>query len=204
MVEIDSLYRKDTIDSAQEAFASRINRTIVDQLQNKLPRKQNRSKKIVICSTIAENGELGGQMMTDLFESDGWESRFLGGSVNNDDILNYIHKYQPDILLLFGMKAKTAPQIRSLIDTIKKINAWPNMKVMLSGGVFEHAEGLWEEIGADLYAANADDAVRLASADEKDIPVPKRTIKRRKKQSQKVVTEETSTNPAPEPVAAVV
>ena len=50
MVEIDSLYRKDTIDSAQEALATRINRTIVDQLQNKLPRKAQQSKKIVVCS----------------------------------------------------------------------------------------------------------------------------------------------------------
>ena len=39
MVEIDKLYRDDTIDSAQEALASRINRSIVNQLQNKLPRR---------------------------------------------------------------------------------------------------------------------------------------------------------------------
>lgn len=191
MLEIERLYKDDRIDSAQEAFASRINRTIVDQLQNKLPRKQSRSKKIVVCSTIEENGELGGQMMTDLFESDGWEARFLGGSVNNDDILAYVHKYQPDILMLYGMKAKTAPQIRALIDTIKKINAWPNMKIMLSGGVFDHAEGLWEEIGADLYASSADEAVKLASAGQDNIPAPRRTIKRRKKQQAQPLTTKT-------------
>ena len=48
MVEIDKLYRDDTIDSAQEAFASRINRTIVNQLQNKLPRRPAKSKKVTI------------------------------------------------------------------------------------------------------------------------------------------------------------
>ena len=48
MVEIDKLYRDDIIDSAQEAFATRINRTIIDQLQNKLPRKPQRSKRIVV------------------------------------------------------------------------------------------------------------------------------------------------------------
>ncbi len=186
MVEIDRLYKKHKIDSAQQAFASRINRTIVDQLQNKLPRKALKDKKIAICSSANQQAELGGQMITDLFESDGWDARFLGGDVNNDDILAFVHDYHPDILVLYGVQPKAAPEVRRLIDTIRKVSAWPDMKIMLSGGVFDRADGLWEEIGADLYAATAADAVRVASADEQDIPKPQRTIKRRKTQPKKV------------------
>ena len=181
MVEIDKLYREDRINAAQEAFATRINRTIVDQLQNKLPRRPQRSKKVVIFSASNEQAELGAQMIADLFESDGWETRFLGGNVNNDDILNFIHDYHPDILLLYGINGKDAPSTRELIDNIRDINAWPEMKVMLSGGVFNRAEGLWEEIGADLYAPTANEAVCIASSDDTDIKKPQRTIKRRKK-----------------------
>jgi methanogenic corrinoid protein MtbC1 len=181
MVEIDNLYDKDVINSAQEAFATRINRTIVDQLQNKLPRKTEKSKKVVVCSTSNEQGELGAQMITDLFESDGWEARFLGNSVNNDDIHSFINNYRPDVLLLYGITAKESPRIRHLIDKIKSVNALPDLKVMLSGGVFERAEGLWEEIGADMYASNAAEAVKIASAGDVDRIVPRRTIKRRKK-----------------------
>ncbi len=46
MVEIDNLYRDDRITPAQEAFASRINRSIVNQLQNKLPRRTGSGKRI--------------------------------------------------------------------------------------------------------------------------------------------------------------
>ncbi|KKL19648.1 hypothetical protein LCGC14_2463350, partial [marine sediment metagenome] len=56
MIEIDTLYRTDRIDSAQEALATRINRNIVDQLQNKLPRKPQKHKKVVVCSTSTEHG----------------------------------------------------------------------------------------------------------------------------------------------------
>jgi methanogenic corrinoid protein MtbC1 len=181
MVEIDRLYREDKIDSAQEAFATRINRTIVDQLQNKLPRKTPRNKKVVVCSNTTEKAELGAQMIADLFESDGWETRLLGGSVNNDDILSFVNNYHPDVLLIYGTNAKSAPDIRKLIDNIKEVNAWPDMRVMLSGGIFDRAEGLWEEIGADLYALTVAEAVKIASAEESDIPVPQRTIKQRKK-----------------------
>lgn len=181
MVEIDRLYREDKIDSAQEAFSTRINRTIVDQLQNKLPRKTQRNKKIVVCSNTTEKAELGAQMIADLFESDGWETRLLGGSVNNDDILSFANQYHPDVLLIYGTNAKGAPAIRKLIDTIKEVNAWPDMRIMLSGGVFDRAEGLWEEIGADLYALTAAEAVKLASAEGDEVPVPQRTIKQRKR-----------------------
>jgi len=186
MLEIDRLYSENKIDSAQKAFATRINRTIVDQLQNKLPRKTKKSEKVVVCSAPEQQAELGGQMVTDLFESDGWEARFLGGDVKKDDILAFVHCYKPDILVLYGIGPKAAPEVRKLIDSIKTVNARPDMKIMLSGGVFDRADGLWEEIGADFYAETAAEAVHIASADASDIYKPQRTIKRRKIQQAKV------------------
>lgn len=179
MAEIDRLYREDHINSAQEAFASRINRTIVNQLQNKLPRRAMKSKKVAVVTEASEQAELGGQMMNDLFESDGWDARFLGGTVNNDDILTFIHSYGPDVLLLYGFNGKDAPAIRELIDTVRGVNAFPEMRIMLSGGVFSRAEGLWEEIGADLYAESAAEAVTLAQTPQDRLPQPKRMIKQR-------------------------
>ncbi len=183
MIEIERLQKNDIIDTAQEAMATRINRTIVDQLQNKLPRVEAKSRQIVICSALDENAELGAQMIADLFESAGWDVRFLGGNVNKDDIIEFVHGYTPDVLLVYGIGPKRAPEVRQLIDTIREINAWPNMKVMLSGGIFDRAEGLWEEIGADLYAANPEQAVKIASADQNEVKKPTRTINRRKKKA---------------------
>jgi methanogenic corrinoid protein MtbC1 len=177
MVEIEHLVRSDRITSTQEHLATRINRTIVDQLQNKLPRKPRKEKRIVISCAPAELQE---QIMADLFESDGWEVKFLGGGLTNDDILAFIHESAPDILLIYGSTPKQAPDIRRLIDTIRDINAWPNMRIMVSGGLFNRAEGLWEEIGADLFAATALEALQIAS---KDTPVEpeERTMPRRRK-----------------------
>jgi methanogenic corrinoid protein MtbC1 len=183
MLEIDKLYRADRINSAAEALATRINRTIVDQLQNKLPRKPKKDRKITICSSIRDQRELGAQIIADLFESDGWTVRFLGGSVNNDDIMEFIHSFRPDVLLIHGIDANRAPDVRRLIDSIKNVNAFPYMKIMLSGGIFDRAEGLWEEIGADLYAPNASEAVRIASLEEEMIEQPTRTINTRKKRT---------------------
>ena len=179
MAEIDKLYRDNKIDSAQEALSSRINRSIVNQLQNKLPRRPAKSKKVAIVTEVSEQAELGGQMINDLFESDGWDSRFLGGTVNNDDIMSFVHSYSPDVLLLYGFNGKDAPAIRQLIDTIRGVNAFPEMRIMLSGGIFSRADGLWEEIGADLYAETASEAVIMAQMPQDRVPQPERMIKQR-------------------------
>lgn len=180
MVEIEHLSHADRITPTQENLATRINRTIVDQLQNKLPPKPRRNKKIVICCADSELQELGAQIMADLFESDGWEVKFIGGGLTNDDILAYIHKYAPDILLIYGTAPKQAPSVRQLIDTIRDIDAWPNMRIMVSGGLFNRAEGLWQEIGADLFAATALEALQVVSKDSQLEP-DARTINRRGK-----------------------
>jgi len=183
MTTIEKLHRSDRITNSQEHLASRINRTIIDQLQNKLPRHPERQKRIVICCEQSEIHELGAQIMADLFECDGWEVRFLGGGLNNEDILTFVNDYAPDILLIYGTNPKNAPSVRQLIDTIKDVNAWPNMKIMVSGGLFNRAEELWEEIGADLFAANAADALHKA-CNPQDAKQPVRTINRRKRSRQ--------------------
>lgn len=186
MLEIDKLYRANTITSIQEHLATRINRTIIDQLQNKLPRKPEQSKNVVICTASCESGELGGQIIADMFESSGWCVRFLGGGLNNDEILDFVHEFSPDILVIYGTVPQQAPAVRKIIDKIRDVNARPDMKIMLSGGVFARAEGLWEEIGADLFATTAIEAVELASDENQTKCQPTRTINQRKRNAETV------------------
>jgi methanogenic corrinoid protein MtbC1 len=180
-VEIERLSRADKISTVQEHLATRINRTIIDQLQNKLPRRAPKEKRVAICCAQEEIQELGAQMIADLFESDGWEVRFLGGGLSNDDIYGFINDYSPDQLVIYGTVPKQAPQVRQLIDRIKGVNAWPNLRIMVSGGLFNRAEGLWEEIGADSFAANPGDVLFAASEEGADKIVAQPTINRRKR-----------------------
>jgi len=181
MIEVENLLREDKVTAVQEHLATRVNRTIVDQLQNKLPRRPKREKKMVVCCAPEELQELGAQMMTDLFESDGWQVRFVGGALTNDDLLAYMNDYAPDILLIYGTSPRQAPDVRRLIDTVKSVNAWPDMRIMVSGGLFNRAEGLWQEMEADLYAENAVEALNVAANDAPVSHGEQRTINRRKR-----------------------
>jgi methanogenic corrinoid protein MtbC1 len=92
--------------------------------------------------------------VADLAEADGYEMFFGGGGIANDEILEEVNNRRPDILLLFSSGPRDAPNIRQLIDTIRGVNACPEMQIVVGGGIFNRAPGLAEEIGADLWATS--------------------------------------------------
>lgn len=171
--EIDRLYREDRINLAAEHMATRITRSVADQAQLALPQASPNGKRILIACAHGEPEELGAQMCSDLFESSGWDVYFVGGNVPNDEILSLVGQLRPEILLLFGTQPQGVPEVRKLIDLIREIDANPTMNIMVSGGTFNRAEGLWKEVSADVFAPTAIDALKLADEVQPRIPQPR-------------------------------
>lgn len=186
MENVAGLYREDRINIVTEHMATRIGRSLADQLQKHLDKSDPNGKRIVISCADGESEELGAQMCADLFEADGWDVYFVGGGVPNDEILTLIGQLNPDILLVFGTQPVGVPNVRKLIDLIREIGVNPTMNIMISGGVFNRAAGLWKEVNADLFAEDARSALEIASNAEPRTPVvripgaPKKRRRRRR------------------------
>jgi methanogenic corrinoid protein MtbC1 len=189
MEQVEKLFRGDRINLATEHMAARINRAVADQLQVHLPKASANGQRVVITCAEGESEELGAQMCADLFESTGWEVFFLGGGVPNDEILTLVGKLQPQLLLIFGTQPAGVPGTRRLIDTIRDIGVNPTMNIMVSGGVFNRADGLWKEVNADLSAKTAEQALELAGQlQPRKAPAPKAgTPKKRRRRRRAAV-----------------
>ena len=164
MERIQSLYREDQITVTSLNMATRLNRSTADQLTARLDHKDPNGRTALIFCGNAEPEELGGQLCADLFEADGWTVRFAGGGVPDDEVLKLIGDSRPDLLVLFATLPTGVPHVRKLIDYLREVNSCPNMQVMCCGGIYKRAEGLAEEIGADLFAPDAAEAVTVANA----------------------------------------
>src|SRR5205085_11795686 len=138
-------------------------RSITDQLCGQLPRAASNDKKALIFCGDNEPEELGGQICSDMFESGGWTVKFAGGGVPEDEVLALIGSERPDLLIMFGTLPSGVPAVRKLIDYLREVNSCPDMQIMCCGGIYKRAEGLAEEIGADLYAPDAANAVEVAN-----------------------------------------
>lgn len=122
-------------------------------------------RRITMFSGAAPAEELQAEIFAAVLEHDGHVVRFCGGGIPADEILADVGQEDPDVLLLFASSAADAPGIRDVIDRIRTIDGRPNLQIAVGGGVFERAEGLAEEIGADLWAVDIED-LRVAIVDE--------------------------------------
>ncbi|MHC4981841.1 MAG: cobalamin B12-binding domain-containing protein [Planctomycetota bacterium] len=188
MEEVERLYREDHISRIQEHMATRINRMVADQLQGYLARKPKTGQRIIVTCGDGEVEELGAQITADLFEERGWMVWFLGSGVPNDEILQLVGKVKPDVLCVYGAKPAGVPNVKKLVELIRGVGLCNDMQILVTGGVFNRAEGLAEEIKADLFAQGVEEALKTVAdhpvrVPKPDVPQPGRRRKRKPKPS---------------------
>jgi methanogenic corrinoid protein MtbC1 len=161
MSQVERLFRDDRINCAIEHMACRINRTLADRLQACLPQEARNGKRIVITCASGVAEETGAQVVADLLQADGWEVYVLGGGVPQDEILALIGHIRPDALLIFGTRPEDVPETRHLVEFIRDIGVCPTMNIVVSGGIYNRADGLWQEVGADVFTESAREIRRI-------------------------------------------
>jgi methanogenic corrinoid protein MtbC1 len=183
MVQVEKLYRENHISRIMEHMATRINRMLADQLQGFLNRTPKTGQRLLVTCGDGEAEELGAQITADLFEAAGWSVWFLGSGVPNDEILTTLGKLKPDVLCVYGTQPVGVPNVKKLIGMIREIGVCSDMQILVTGGVFNRADGLCDEIKADLFAPSAVDAIRAVEehpvrVPRPDVPEPGRRRKR--------------------------
>jgi len=182
-MQIDRLYRDDRIDSAVENMAARINRTIADQLQAHLPCRMPNGKRLIITCPDGQREELGAQMLADLLQSRGWDVYLVGSRVPHDELLRLVGQMRPHVLLIYGTQPGEVPAARRLVEIIREIGVCPTMNIVASGGVFDRVDGLWQEVGADVFAGSPREVVRIVEELPPRQPGPRRMgiVKKRRR-----------------------
>ncbi|MEO1583601.1 MAG: B12-binding domain-containing protein [Planctomycetota bacterium] len=151
---VQKLHRSDKLTNLAHHYATRLLRVLVDQTAARFQFEPSVNRRVLAFCGPSDPDELAGQMAVDLLEMSGLTVKFAGGGIPRDEILSQVHEERPDVLLLFGSAPGDLPEIRLLIDTIREIGACHKTQIAVGGGVFNRAEGLAEEIGADIWATD--------------------------------------------------
>lgn len=184
---IQQLYRHDQLSDLAHHYATRLLRMLADQMQMRLESKSPRDRRVLVICGPEEPEELAAQMASDLLEANGYEVFFGGGGVANDEIVEQIGSTDIDVLVIFGAVPSTVPATRLLIDRLYAIGVSPKIQVVVGGGIFNRAEGLAEEIGADLWANTPAELVSIMNDNpQRRMSNDQRTVgrKRRTRKSQ--------------------
>lgn len=151
---IERMFRSDQLARINHHMAARLLRVLIDQNASKLKFSSSLNRTVMAFCGPSESEELGAQMAVDIMEAHGFTVYFGGAGIAADEILGRVNEDKPDVLVMFCSAPQDLPEIRGLIDTIREIGAASKTQIAVGGGVFNRAEGLAEEIGADLWATS--------------------------------------------------
>ncbi len=179
---VQNLYRADQLSQLAFNYSTRMMRNLIAQMQPRLEINDARDRRVLIACGDDHLEELNAQIAADLLEADGYTVFFAGGGIANDEIVAQIGEVNADVLLVFGAVASTVPYTRMLIDRLHEIGVCPKLQIAVGGGVFNRAEGLAEEIGADLWARDPEELVSvLGQQRERRMDDGQRTVGRKRK-----------------------
>ncbi|AEA33917.1 homocysteine S-methyltransferase family protein [Hippea maritima] len=131
---------------------------ILKEIIKKKATKQKTGKTIVMATVKGDIHDIGKNIVSLLLETNGFEVVDLGKNVDDETILKAIEEYHADAVGLSALMTTTMINMKNVIDEIKMKGL--NVKIMVGGAAV--TEEFAKKIGADMYAKDAIEAVRLA------------------------------------------
>lgn len=181
---IEKMYRSDKMTTLVHHMSTRLLRVLTDQTAMHLEHEASNGRTVLAFCGPTDADELGAQMAVDLMEAGGFSVRFAGGGIAGDEILEEVQSTQPHALVMFASAPSDLPEIRRIIDNISEIGAWKHTQVIVGGGVFNRADGLAEEIGADLWASTPGELVEaMLDEPERRAEPDQRTVGRKRRKA---------------------
>ncbi|TXT56350.1 MAG: B12 binding domain protein [Promethearchaeota archaeon] len=161
--EIGRLWETNKISVAQEHYCTALTQMIISELYPHIFREEKNGLTLVSACVGGELHELGIRMVTDYFELNGWNTHYLGANTPIESIVDTVLKYKADLLAISATMSTHILEVQKLINQIRNTPA-KDIKIMVGGYPFNLFEKLWQKVGANAYAADAETAVKVATS----------------------------------------
>ena len=135
---------------------------IVTLLYERLPKAPAYRGTLVLTGVEGEQHQLGGRMVADFLEADGWDVRFLGTAMPHAGILDTIQEEGASVVGISAALSERLPAVRELIAAAQRRFGAGRPRIMVGGSAFRGPGIPWRELGADGLGLNLDEAVQTA------------------------------------------
>lgn len=160
--EIGRLWHLNKITIAHEHYCTAATQMIMSQLYPLTAANNKVGKRVVAAGVSGELHELGIRMVADFFEMAGWETLFLGANTPLPAIIKLLIEHKADVLAISATMTFHVSYVAALIDAVRASPECGDVRVIVGGHPFNIAPDLWEDIGADAYGRDAQEAVEIA------------------------------------------
>ena len=164
---VGSMWETNEIEVYGEHFVSRATESLLGQLRSFLVSGPPTKETVILATVPGELHDLGLRMVSDFAEADGFRSVFLGANTPTGDIAKALIEKKADILAI----SATLPfDPDAVADTLQRVRSAASrrgrkrLRIVAGGQAFNLDRTLWERVGADGFAANAEEAVQVIAS----------------------------------------
>jgi MerR family transcriptional regulator, light-induced transcriptional regulator len=160
--EIGALWQANEISVADEHIATAITQAAMAALFDEIADQPGREGPLLVaaCADV-EMHEIGLRMVCDLLELEGWRTIYLGARVSVGDLVEVVDRERPEVVALSAAISLHLPRMRAMIDGVRALRPEAVPLIVAGGRPFVERPALSAEVGADLTAADAGEAVRI-------------------------------------------
>ena len=160
--EVGRLWHLNEISISEEHLVSYTTQRVMALLSTRMPRKPDNGLTVIAGSVAGNVHDIGIRAISYLFEFEGWRTIYLGSDIPRQELPATMDSYDADLLLLSVALVTQLPATERAIAEIRSHSQRP-VKIMVGGNGLAERPGYWKDMGADGYAADAVEALELAS-----------------------------------------
>lgn len=160
--EIGRLWQTHQISVAVEHYSTAVTQMIMSQLYPYVF-AESKNELVMIGACVGnELHEIGLRMVTDFFEMDHWNTYYLGANGTPSSIRQTLIERHANVLGISVTMTYHVPLAEELIAAIHNDPKCSSVKILVGGYPFNVTPNLWQDIQADGYARDPQQAVKLA------------------------------------------
>jgi methanogenic corrinoid protein MtbC1 len=161
--EIGRLWQMNLLSVAQEHYCTAATQLIMSQLYPHLSGAEKNGRKLLATCVAGDLHEIGVRMVSDFFEMEGWNTFCLGANAPTASVLETVAEREPHVLAISVTITPHVRAVAGLIDAVRSSDETRDVKIIVGGYPFNVAPELWQSIGADGCAHDAQQSVAVAT-----------------------------------------
>ncbi len=134
LYEVGDLWERGRISVATEHLATAITESLLNLVYPRLFALPRLGRSAVVACVANEHHQIGGKMVADLFELNGWRGYFLGANTPVRDVMALLEEKRPDVVAL---SVSVAFSLDTLLGAAAEIRAaFPALPILVGGQAF--------------------------------------------------------------------
>jgi MerR family transcriptional regulator, light-induced transcriptional regulator len=161
--ELGRLWQLNRISVAHEHYCTAATQLIMAQLYPTILATAKTGRRFVAACVTGELHELGARMVADFLELEGWDTSYLGANTPVESVVRMVVDRQAHVVGISATMPFHVYAVEAMVAAVRSAEACQEVKVLVGGYPFTRAPDLWQRVGADGYARDAQEAVAVAN-----------------------------------------